>query len=716
MSTARRSELERGTVVGRFEVEGIIGEGGMGVVYAARDHELRRRVALKLLRTTATEDSGGSAQRRLLREARAMAAVSHPNLVTVYDVGVYVADVFIAMEHVRGTPLGDWLIDQSPSTEAIVDVYEQAGRALAAAHHAGLVHRDFKPDNVLVTPSGQAKLLDLGIARRYQLPDAVKSSAVEMLEGQGDALDEDSVSSFGDVQPGTPAYMSPEQLLGTPASPASDQFSFGIALFEALTGYYPFEGATELERISNRIAGRVREWPEGDVPEQMHQVVEQMLAGRPEARYPAMEAALDAVRSALGVRGQIRFLAARWQRHGRRDEFLMGADPMLDEGVALLDANPGAFDPEQRAFLEASATARRGRLLKRRALLGGIGALAAGFVPLVFWLRRSQRELRVAARDVSEGTLEVVRLGVEGLFGEGDAQLSLMLGQKGAWISTVERALSSSDPTVLLDAVSSANDFFGPVVHQSALISSLMVATDDFELLVFDDPDGSRFDPPYDLYNRVVNRALFGDSAYVVFSGDEGIGRSQWLRAGEFDARGNPWTGYSPAERVWFQRARAAEGHAWTRPYLFFTSKDVGITGATGFMHRGRRFVLGIDLMLTDISLITMNVEDPNVLAVVLTRGDEVVGLPRSRGRTGTDDVRQFYRRFDAVRRGDEDAILPRVGDLGEPVIEAAVAALASANGDAVVFTHEGHEHFVRRSAIGQPDQDLSVVVVVRSD
>src|SRR3954451_179670 len=155
--------LARGETVGRFVVLGLVGRGGMGEVYAAYDPELERKVAVKLVRAR----PGATEQRRLrlLREAQAIAQLSHPNVVVVYDVGTFRDSVFIAMEFVEGHTLGYWLQAQTRRWREVLDVYVAAGRGLVAAHAAGLVHRDFKPDNVMITKSGQVRVMDFGLAR-----------------------------------------------------------------------------------------------------------------------------------------------------------------------------------------------------------------------------------------------------------------------------------------------------------------------------------------------------------------------------------------------------------------------------------------------------------------------------------------------------------------------------------------------------------------------
>src|SRR5262245_30962033 len=160
--------LDRGAQVGRYLVLGRIGEGGMGVVYAGYDPELDRKVAIKLLRAAPKKRSASDStdtQARLLREAQALARISHPNVVPIYDVGTYQERVFIAMEFVEGTTAKKWIKEKRPAWREVVEMFLAAGRGLAAAHAAGLVHRDFKPENVLVGRDGRVRVMDFGLAR-----------------------------------------------------------------------------------------------------------------------------------------------------------------------------------------------------------------------------------------------------------------------------------------------------------------------------------------------------------------------------------------------------------------------------------------------------------------------------------------------------------------------------------------------------------------------
>jgi WD40 repeat protein/tRNA A-37 threonylcarbamoyl transferase component Bud32 len=275
--------------IGRFRVLRPIGAGGMSVVYAAYDEKLDRRIALKLLRGGESPDS----QTRLLREAQAMARVAHPNVVAVHEVGRWGDQVYVAMEFVRGRDLRTWLAEGRRDPAEVVEVFAAAGRGLAAAHAAGLVHRDFKPANVLLGDDGRARVVDFGLVRQSddepaQAPDLGLARAA----AAGRELTA-SLTATGALV-GTPAYMSPEQHEGRPADARSDQFSFCVALYEALYAAHPFAGATVVELAEAVLAGRIGPVPEDSrVPGWLRRVVLRGLSVDPAARWPAMDDLID---------------------------------------------------------------------------------------------------------------------------------------------------------------------------------------------------------------------------------------------------------------------------------------------------------------------------------------------------------------------------------------------------------------------------------------
>jgi len=272
-----------GTHIGRYVVGPVLGIGGMGVVHEAEDRELGRKVAIKLLRPGAASAEG---QARLRREAQAMARLSEPNVVAVHDVGEHEGRVFVAIDLIDGVNLRRWLGERKRRVHEIVAVLAGAGRGLAAAHAAGVVHRDVKPDNVLVRRDGRALMTDFGLARAADSGEPAPPGAAR---ADGVTTDSDSIL-------GTPAYMSPEQLAGDTIDARSDQYSFCATLYEALYGERPFGGKTLDELREAVTAGRLRPPPPGTrVPASLREVVARGLSVRPGDRYPSMEHLLAAL-------------------------------------------------------------------------------------------------------------------------------------------------------------------------------------------------------------------------------------------------------------------------------------------------------------------------------------------------------------------------------------------------------------------------------------
>jgi serine/threonine protein kinase/tetratricopeptide (TPR) repeat protein len=337
--------LARGATIGRYVVLGLVGRGGMGEVYAAYDPELDRKVAVKLLRIKRGAGvSQAEGRQRTLREAQAIARLSHPNVVVVFDVGTYQEQVFIAMEFVDGNTVTYWLQAADRSWQEIMKVFLAAGRGLAAAHEKGLVHRDFKPDNVMVGRDNQVRVMDFGLARQVTEKASPVSERTPMQEAAG-VIDLDSSSTVvipapggsgasplpkatptstpspTETQPvnpptetqsvpsgmfevqltrtgammGTPAYMAPEQFLGAATDARTDQFSFCVALYEALYGQRPFGGNTMFALTSNVVQGKVREPPpETNVPPWIRRILLRGLRPTVSERFASMAELLDA--------------------------------------------------------------------------------------------------------------------------------------------------------------------------------------------------------------------------------------------------------------------------------------------------------------------------------------------------------------------------------------------------------------------------------------
>ncbi|HEX8700250.1 MAG TPA: serine/threonine-protein kinase [Myxococcaceae bacterium] len=315
-ATTQESELPPITQVGRYVLLKQLGQGGMGVVFAAYDPDLDRKVALKLLRPDGRTDSE-QARARLLREAQALARVSHPNVIPVFDVGIWGAQVFLAMELIEGSTLSDWLKASPRPWREVLERFLEAGRGLQAAHEKGLVHRDFKPGNVLVSHRGRVYVTDFGLARQVGKPDAEAATAGEPLPGDAEhRMLEVNLTATGLVM-GTPNYMSPEQFRGADVDARSDQFSFCVSLYAGLYGQRPFDPSsmraaalsTEKDEAGGqptKVEGTARKAPprpsviqepprDTQVPAWIRQVVMRGLSVSPAERFPSMQELLEAL-------------------------------------------------------------------------------------------------------------------------------------------------------------------------------------------------------------------------------------------------------------------------------------------------------------------------------------------------------------------------------------------------------------------------------------
>jgi TolB-like protein/Tfp pilus assembly protein PilF len=295
------------TKIGPYVIDGVIGAGGMGVVYGARDPKLDRKVAIKVLRAR-EHDSSEYQRLRLLREARAMAKLSHPNVVTVFGADVDAEEIYFAMELVDGTTLRQWLA--TPRTwQEIIRVFIGAGRGLAAAHAVGLVHRDFKPDNVLIDTSERARVSDFGIAS----------------ETSGQSHEQGQIV-------GTPRYMSPEQYGAAPIDARSDQYSFCLVLYEALFNAHAFAFSSLNELMSRVLLGERAPVPSSDTPDWIRRVIDRGLSLDAGARFPSMTSLVDELERNLTV----------------------GALPIPDKpSIAVLPFHNLSGDPEQEHFADA---------------------------------------------------------------------------------------------------------------------------------------------------------------------------------------------------------------------------------------------------------------------------------------------------------------------------------------------------------------------------
>ncbi len=325
------AHLTIGARVGRYVVVRELGAGGMGVVYAAYDPQLDRKVALKLLLPEVTGDRSRSRSRsleearaRFVREAHALARLSHPNVVAIYDVGEAEGCVWLAMEHVDGVTLDAWLNESPRTTSELLEVMIAAGHGLEAAHEAGLLHRDFKPENVMIGRDGRTRVMDLGLARgagqasvgtttTQRGPDSAASTSAAPASVVAASVASTSASDVRVTRAGalvgSPAYMSPEQFSGHEVDVRSDIFAYCVTLYEALHGERPFPGESLVALAASVLAGKIKPPPRSgrSVPRWLRRVYARGLEVEPEQRFASMTDLLAALE-----RGKARARRRRW--------------------------------------------------------------------------------------------------------------------------------------------------------------------------------------------------------------------------------------------------------------------------------------------------------------------------------------------------------------------------------------------------------------------
>jgi serine/threonine protein kinase/Tol biopolymer transport system component len=264
--------LASGARFGVYEVVSLLGAGGMGEVYLGRDAKLNRRVAIKVLRSASVDPAD---RRRFQREAQLASSLNHPHILTVYDAGEIDDQQYLVTEYIDGTTLRDWANATAHSPEEIAELLIGVGDGLAAAHAAGIVHRDIKPGNILVARNGYAKLIDFGVAtldRQLTLAESSPTTAV-ITESR--------------VIVGTVPYMSPEQVAGKPLDARSDVFSFGVVLYELVGGRHPFAGSSDLQMLERILHGNQPPLPDA-VPEELRRLITRALERDPDRRYQSM--------------------------------------------------------------------------------------------------------------------------------------------------------------------------------------------------------------------------------------------------------------------------------------------------------------------------------------------------------------------------------------------------------------------------------------------
>jgi serine/threonine protein kinase len=280
-----------GQTVSHYRITGKLGSGGMGIVYEAEDVRLPRKVALKFLPEESTDDP--DAQRRFQREADTIAQLNHSNICTIYEIDRHEGRTFIAMECLEGLNLKTYMARHELLTSAIVEISLQIAAALGSAHAKGIVHRDIKPGNIIVSDTGQVKVLDFGLARRF------KTTETHKLGPEG--------STIPGRPMGTANYMAPERILQLPLDPRSDLFSLGVVMYEMATGRLPFAGVSPSETVSNVLekdpASLTSLSPQH--PKTLEQLVNRLLAKRAGDRYATATELTAALLAVTASRGSI---------------------------------------------------------------------------------------------------------------------------------------------------------------------------------------------------------------------------------------------------------------------------------------------------------------------------------------------------------------------------------------------------------------------------
>ena len=427
------AELPPGTSIGRYRIEGAVGRGGMGIVYRAHDPELGRAVAIKLMLNERGRRPDASRRARMVREARAAGSVVHPNVITLYDVGVHDGLVYIAMELLPDN-LQSWLEAEPRPWRTVLAKFIAAGRGLRAAHDAGLLHRDFKPSNVLLGSDGRVKVADFGLA-------------CVTVEVSTDGCDSDSTPSRGTrlaqagMWVGTPGFVSPEQFAGDELDARADQFSFCVALYRALYRHAPFDGdVNEVQGAVARDAPRPPP-PDTDVPRWVWRVLARGMRYKPRERWPSMEALL---RQLAGGRKRA---AATWVAAVAGGAAIAVALAPTPESSACTGG--------PQALAEVWSESQRATFQSRRAQASGSVARA--------W-RRAIGQLDTYAEQWQRTYAEVCAAPAEAEDGEArDAELACLVGQLDD-VDALVRASTSGSSISAMEAARAARLLPRPVL------------------------------------------------------------------------------------------------------------------------------------------------------------------------------------------------------------------------------------------------------------
>jgi len=324
-----------GQTLKHYKIEELLGMGGMGVVYRARDTRLQRPVALKILKPELVADPARKS--RFIIEAQSAAAVTHPAIASIYDIDEADGTMFIAMEYIEGRTLGRLIAEGELDLQGAVEIGHQIAEGLARAHEAKIVHRDIKSDNIMVTRDGHAKLLDFGLAKLLEpgrMDDEIPAEVSR-------TLTRERVQTIAGTVMGTTNYMSPEQARGRPVDPRSDIFSMGVVLYEMVTGELPFSRETALDTMHAIVFEEAKPVTSvrPNLPAPVHQIISRCLRKRPEDRYPdASRLADDLKRLEQSLESGTNLVLPAGERVRAWLETVKSSVPLGNKGLIILAA------------------------------------------------------------------------------------------------------------------------------------------------------------------------------------------------------------------------------------------------------------------------------------------------------------------------------------------------------------------------------------------
>jgi eukaryotic-like serine/threonine-protein kinase len=559
-----RTPLTKGAAIGRYVILDLVGRGGMGEVYSAYDPKLDRKIALKLLGQRALSPLSAA---RFSREAQAIARLSHPNVVAIHDAGDFGQGLFLAMEFVEGQTLAEWFRSARRSWREIRDVFIGCGAGLAAAHQAGLVHRDFKPQNVMVGRDGSVRVMDFGLATDSSEIEPGDAASFDFA-GSGPKPTSHTVAlTRTGVLLGTPLYMAPEQFLRRPTDARTDQFSFCVSLHEALYGERPFPSDSLSSLFEAVVSGRVREPVQrARAPSFVRRLLLRGLATEPAARFPSMPALLE----------ELRYDPVRRRRNigiGAATVTIAVAAVLGGQRLSTRGLRMCRGGDDKLAGIWGFGTGGERRSAIHRAFAGtGRGFAEDTWNRVSLLLDEYGRRWKEMYTDACEATHVRGDQSVEVM----DLRMTCLEGPRGAFRALTDE-LSRADPAVLVQAVNAAQAL--PGLDRCSDVPALEAAVP----------------PPVDATTRARVADLRGDLAEVKALTDTGQWPAARRKAGPLvDAARD--VGYQPllvealAIAAWLEAQSGAPSEAaklWQKavwPAVAAHRDDIAVEAAAGLV------------------------------------------------------------------------------------------------------------------------------------